>query len=196
MLAEQFMEDTFKDLLGVEDVKDKIFLGAEYHALLIQKAIQDGGSAHATELGKAIIDKGATGTGFGSHAGGVDKVMSFQNDQLQEKIIALQKAEKSSLEKQKEEIDTEIDNIETKMKNREYLLSEGGIREKYGSGESRERNRDVTQFMLDNLGPQGAAEAQKALSQAERDRALAQKIQGFIEARERGEDVDLSLIHI
>jgi hypothetical protein len=195
MLAEQFMEDTFKDLLGVEDVKDKIFLGAEYHALLIQKAIQDGGSAHATELGKAIIDKGATGTGFGSHAGGVDKVMSFQNDQLQEKIIALQKAEKSSLEKQKEEIDTEIDNIETKMKNREYLLSEGGIREKYGSGESRERNRDVTQFMLDNLGPQGAAEAQKALSQAERDRALAQKIQGFIEARERGEDVDVGLLN-
>ena len=189
MLAEQFMEDTFKDLLGIEDVKDKIFLGAEYHALLIQKAIQDGGSAHATELGKAIIDKGATGTGFGSHAGGVDKVMSYQNDQLQQKIIALQKAEKESLEKQKEEINTEIDEIERKMGRREYLLSEGGIREKYGSGQSVARNKDVTQFMLDNLGPQAAAEAQKALAQGEADRELALHLEKMIQKSARGEKI-------
>ena len=194
MLAEQFMEDTFKDLLGIEDVKDKIMLGAEFHALLIQKAIQDGGSAHATALGKAIIDKGATGTGFGSHAGGVDKVMSFQNDKLQEKIIALQTAEKASLIAQRNKIDDEKKIIEDRMKDREFLLSEAGIREKYVPGDaSYQRRKDTTQFLADRLGPQASAELQKAFAQAETDRQLAKHLQNMITKAAAGEDISAEL---
>ena len=74
------------------------------------------------------------------------------------------------------------------MKDREFLLSEAGIREKFGK-RSYDRNKQTTEFLADRLGPQASAELQKAFTQAETDRQLAKHLQDMITKRAAGEDI-------
>ena len=159
-LAEQFMEDVFKDALGIEDVKDKIMLGAEYHAFLVQQAIEMGGDAHATVLGQKIAEKGIN-TGLNSHAGAVEQVMATGNAELSQQLKNISTSNINLFDKKIKETEAKIDQIDKDIIAKTQFTYEGGIN-KYveGIGTDSKSTSSFLDFLHNRLDPDEAVKLQ------------------------------------